>query len=60
MMAAKNYPSIDGELPLETALAYGLTIAMKANLRLRLTGDAAVWNPAWGQLVGEQQRRAAN
>jgi hypothetical protein len=55
VMAAANYPPVDEALPLETALAYAITIAIKANLQLSLTGDASVWDPKWGVLIREQR-----
>ena len=60
VMRAANYPTTEGPLPLETALAYALTIAMKADRRLVLTGDASVWQAKWGQLTSVQQADRAS
>jgi hypothetical protein len=38
-------------LPIGSALAYAVFLAVKLALPLTLTGDRAAWDPAWGPLL---------
>ena len=49
LINASEGPDTD-DLPLISAIAYGLTLAGMTDTRLSLTGDRTVWNEHWGNL----------
>lgn len=52
LLAMRDYPALDAEeMSLDSALAYALFIALRAEIPLVLTGDRSVWPARWGQLL---------
>ena len=51
MMIDQNYPPPAPVLSIESALSYGLFLAMRANASLVISGDRALWRPDWGYLT---------
>jgi hypothetical protein len=49
-MKDRDYPGMDGDLRVESALAYAVYISLVARLPVAVTGDASVWDPRWGEL----------
>jgi hypothetical protein len=56
ILVEHGYPSLTGLLPIESALAYGVILAGKANRSLVLTGDRIAWRTAWGRLIDAGKR----
>ncbi len=51
-MIQRGYPTVDdAPLPLSSALAFALNVAMNEDLALSITGDPSVWDPVWGTLI---------
>lgn len=47
----ESLPTTGEPLSIDGALAYGVVLAMRAELTLTLTGDVDVWREEWGQLI---------
>lgn len=44
-------PTLLSSLSVESAMAYGIFLAMKARVSLLISGDRAGWQTSWGSLV---------
>lgn len=43
-------------LPIASAVAYAVFLALKLAIPLTLSGDFSVWNPAWGLLLRSEHK----
>jgi hypothetical protein len=50
-MPGANYPDAPEIMSVESALAFGLVLAVRSGRSLVLTGDPSVWTPDWGVLL---------
>ena len=50
-------PHLLSDLSVESAMAYGIFIAMKARVSLCVTGDRSGWTSTWGSLVAKDGTR---
>lgn len=55
MMVDQNYPPPAPVLTVESALSYGVFLAMRANVSLVISGDRDLWRPDWGYLTDLSQ-----
>jgi hypothetical protein len=55
LLKQADYPAPEVEMALESALSYGVFLAIRSGVPLALSGDQSAWNPAWGSLVGVSQ-----
>jgi hypothetical protein len=46
-----DYPIPARDMSFESAVAYGVYLALRAELPIAVTGDRSVWNEHWGTLV---------
>lgn len=51
LMATGAYPPPAPVMAVESALSYGVFLALRSGCPLILSGDIGVWNPAWGHLT---------
>ena len=55
LMVEQNYPPPAPVLTIESALSYGLFLAMRAGVSLVISGDRALWQAEWGYLTDLSQ-----
>ena len=58
LLEEADFPSASGEMALESAVSYGIFLAMRSDTPLLLCGDRTVWNPSWGDLSVAAHARA--
>jgi hypothetical protein len=51
MLADQSYPPPAPVMSIESALSYGVFLAMRSKLSLVISGDRAAWNADWGYLT---------
>jgi len=52
---ARNYPPPAPGMSIESALSYGIFLAMRTGASLVIGGDRSLWNPDWGYLTDLSQ-----
>src|SRR3954454_10180050 len=58
-MARSQYPVLDDAMSAESALSYGVFLAIRSGRSLIIGGDPSVWDPTWGQLLDARTLSAA-
>jgi len=51
MMTESNYPPPAPTMSIESALSYGIFLAVRTGTSLVIAGDRAAWNADWGYLT---------